>query len=153
AMMVVCNSPRLLWPAFYASRWSLAGSSVAFLGGFAVLARFHRALLNSSTLNRQLSRLVLMSTVAQISTRTTAAMMGWSRAQALTVDLSVVALTMLIGAAVFHRSFIAGAVVCFVGQALALTFPGIAEPLFSVTTIAAVSAVAIGLRSWRRSRA
>lgn len=152
AMMVVFNSARLLWPAFYASRWSLTVSSMAFLVGFLLLGWGHRALLTSSTLNRQLWKLVALVTVAQISTRTTAAVMGWSRGQALTIDLSVVALTMLIGAAVFHRSFVVGAVVCFVGQALALTFPAAAEPLFGATTISAVTAVAFGLRSWRRRR-
>ncbi|MCC6334878.1 MAG: protein kinase [Myxococcales bacterium] len=151
-MMVVFNSARLVWPALYASRWSLTVSSIAFLVGFGAWSWSHRALLRSSTLNRQLSALVLTTTLAQISTRTTAAMMGWSRAQALTVDLSVVALTMSIGAAVFHSSFVAGAVVCFVGQGLALAFPAAAEPLFGVTSITAVSAVAVGLRSWRRRR-
>ncbi len=153
AMMVVFNSARLLWPAFYASRWSLAASSVAFLGGFLALGWFHRALLTSSTLNWQLSKLVVMTTVAQISTRTTAAAMGWSRAQALTVDLSVIALTMMIGASVFHSSFAAGAVVCLAGQAVALIFPAAAEPLFAVSSILSVTAVAVGLRSWRRPAA
>lgn len=150
-MMVVFNSARLLWPAFYGSRWSLALSSLAFLLGFVALSWSHRALLKSSTLNLQLSKLVLMTTVAQISTRTTAAMMGWSRAQALTVDLSVVALTMLIGASLFHWSFALGAVVCLVGQAFALVFPGAAEPLFGITTIASVMSVAVGLRWYGRT--
>lgn len=149
-MMVVFNGARLLWPALYASRWSLAVSSVAFLVGFAAWGWWHRALLRSSRLNTQLANLVLLTTVAQISTRTTAAVLGWSRADALTVDLSVVALALLLGASAFHARMALGALVCFVGQVLALRFRELAEPLFGVTTVTALTVVAFGLRSWGR---
>jgi len=150
SMMVVFNSARLMWPAFYASRWSLTLSSLAFLVGFVALSLAHRRLLTSTTLNRQLAKLVTFTTLAQLSTRTTAALMGWSRGQALTTDLSVIALTLMIGAGVFHWSFGVGAVVCLAGQALALTFPSAAEPLFGLTSVLAVASVAGGLLFWKR---
>lgn len=110
----------------------------------------HRRLLTSTTLNRQLAKLVTFMTLAQLSTRTTAAVMGWSRGQALTIDLSVIALTLMIGAGVFHWSFGVGAVVCLVGQALSLTFPSAAEPLFGLTSVLSVASVAGGLLFWKR---
>jgi len=149
-MMVVFNSARLSWPAFYESRWSLPLSSLAFLVGFIALSFAHRRLLTSTTLNRQLAKLVTLTTVAQLSTRTTAALMGWSRGQALTIDLSVIALTLMIGAGVFHWSFGVGAVVCLVGQGIALAFPTAAEPLFGLTSVLAVASVAVGLLFWKK---
>lgn len=149
-LMLVFYGVRFSVPALYVGRWALVVSSLLFLVGFLGISFAFRGFLATSKLNRQLTQLIIVVTAGQIAMRAASAALLIPRDVGAVLEFPVILTTLLGGAIAFHWSFAVGAVVCAVGQAIALGIPSSGERIFALSALAAVGSIGL---VWQRVEA